>query len=539
MKKLIPCFNKSVVLLNGFIFCSSFIAFGQVNEKTNVLFIMTDQQRWDALRCAGNLEIKTPNIDRLAKGGVQFTNAYSSCPVCVPARSSILTGRTIFNTKVLGNNDVDSDSIPNVPTFDQILSDNGYHTEYYGKWHSPYKFASKYNNVVKTTGKSKMANVPSTVDGFRKYLDELGIPARDANANEVIDKMSLRPYIPLPIDGRYGEQKEEVSTSENGRKKDNRSEVSQAQNFGIFNGLADGSLAAYEGHEALEALKKMKPGKSFSLTCSFGPPHPPYVVPKKYADLYNPGLLSVPASINDNLQNAPYQRNNTSFDLRFQNPEMVQQMKQVYYGMVTQVDEWVGKLLDELDRKGLTENTLVVFVSDHGEMMGDHGLNSKMKMYEGSVHIPLIMRLPGRIPAGEKVITPVSHHDIFASILDYTGMKIPENDGRSLRKLVDGKADPVDYAVSVWGQINNGGPFMLRKGDWKMIVYLQMSDKKQKTVSALYNLKSDPLEMNNLIGTNPEKSNYEKVVSDLKSTLKDWMIKTKTPYIKELEVTEL
>jgi len=80
---------------------------------------------------------------------------------------------------------------------------------------------------------------------------------------------------------------------------------------------------------------------------------------------------------------------------------------------------------------------------------------------------------------------------------------------------------------------------MLRKGDWKMIVYLQMSDKKQKTVSALYNLKSDPLEMNNLIGTNPEKSNYEKVVSDLKSTLKDWMIKTKTPYIKELEVTEL
>ena len=107
--------------------------------------------------------------------------------------------------------------------------------------------------------------------------------------------------------------------------------------------------------------------------------------------------------------------------------------------MVTQVDEWVGKLLDELDQKGLTENTLVVFVSDHGEMMGDHGLNSKMKMYEGSAHIPLIMRLPGVITAGTKVNTPVSHHDIFATILDYTGMKIPENDGRSLRNLVEGK----------------------------------------------------------------------------------------------------
>lgn len=512
----------------------------QDKKNPNVLMIMTDQQRWDALGCAGNSEIKTPNIDRLAKGGVQFTNAYSSCPVCVPARSSILTGRTIFNVKVLGNGDIDNDDIPHIPTFDQILADSGYRTEYYGKWHVPYQFASKYENVVKTTGKSKLTNVPSTVDGFRKYLDEIGVPARVANANEVIDKMSLRPYVPLPVDGRYGIQNQEISTAENGKKKDNRQEASQAQNFGIFNGPADGSLAAYEGHEALEALKKINPDKPFSLTCSFGPPHPPFVVPKKYADLYNPAELSIPLSINDDLQNAPYQRNNAPFDLRFQNPEMVQQMKQVYYGMITQVDEWVGKLLDELDRKGLTENTLILFVSDHGEMMGDHGLNSKMKMYEGSAHIPLIMRLPEKIPAGTKVNTPVSHHDIFATILDYTGMKIPENDGRSLRNLIDGKADPVDYAVSVWGQINNGGPFMVRKGDWKMIVYLQMSDKKQKTVSnALYNLKSDPLEMNNLIGSNPEMLKYEKVANDLKSKLKEWMIQTKTPYVGELDSTVL
>jgi len=521
--------------------CSSFlpfISFGQ-EKHPNVLFIMTDQQRWDALGCAGNLEIKTPNIDRLAKGGVQFTNAYSSCPVCVPARSSILTGRTIFNVKVLGNGDIDNDNIPNIPTFDQVLSDNGYHTEYYGKWHAPYKFTSKYNNAVNPTNKSKFTDLPGKVEGFRKYLDEMGIIQRPANANELIDNMSLRPYVPLPIDGRYGIKEDNIADDTNG-KKPKRQKVSQAENFGIFLGPADGSLAAYEGSEALEALKNMKPGKSFSLTCSFGPPHPPYVVPKKYADLYQPGILSVPASINDNLQNAPYQRNKTSFDSHFQNPEMVQQMKQVYYGMVTQVDEWVGKLLDELDRKGLTENTLVVFVSDHGEMMGDHGLNSKMKMYEGSVHIPLIMRLPGIIPAGKKVDTPVSHHDLFASILDYTGMKIPENDGRSLRKLVDGKSDPVDFAVSVWGQINNGGPFMVRKGDWKMIVYLQMADNNQKTAtSALYNLKSDPNEMNNLIGTNPEKPTYEKVGNDLKLTLKDWMIKTKTPYVSELENTNL
>jgi len=510
----------------------------QGQEKhPNVLIIMTDQQRWDAMRCAGNKEIITPNLDRLAKEGVQFLNAYTSCPVSVPARTSILTGRTIFNTKVLGNNDIENDDIPHFPTFDQILSDNGYRTEYYGKWHSPYQFASKYNNAVRPTNKSKFTNIPSTAEGFRQYLDEIGFAKRPPNPDEVIDNMSQRPYIPLPVDGRYGMKVENMVSDSKGKTKQGTTRVSQAENFGIIPGPPNASLAAYEGNEALEALKKMKPGESFSLTCSFGPPHPPFVVPKYYADMYDASKLSVPGSINDDLLNAPYQRNKTLFDLRFQNPEMVQQMKKVYYAMVTQVDEWVGKLLDELDRKGLTDNTLVVFVSDHGEMLGDHGLTSKMKMYEGSAHIPLIMRLPGKIPAGVKVETPVSSLDLFATILDYTGMKIPENDGRSFRNLIEGKPDPVDYAVSVWGQINNGGPFMIRKGDWKLIVYLKMADKKQTAINALYNLKSDPMEMNNLIGNNPEKVKYEKVVRELKSNLKDWMEKTKTPYITELENT--
>jgi arylsulfatase A-like enzyme len=118
-------------------------------------------------------------------------------------------------------------------------------------------------------------------------------------------------------------------------------------------------------------------------------------------------------------------------------------------------------------------------------------------------------------------------------------MRVPENDGRSLRKLIDGKKDEVDYAVSVWGALNNGGPFMIRKGDWKMIVYLQMGDKKPRNVSALYNLKTDPLELTNLIGSNPEKSKYAKITTQLKQTLKDWMIKTKTPYTNELDKTAL
>jgi len=531
------CLKIGILTFGGLLFAHG--ANAKTGQRPNVLIIMTDQQRWDAMGCAGNMEVKTPNMDRLAKEGVRFSNAYSLCPVCVPARTSILTGRTIFNTKVLGNNDIDNEDVPNLSTFDQILSSNGYHTEYYGKWHSPYQFASKYNNIVKTTGKSKEANVPTTVEGFRKYLDEIGFPARKPRENELSDKMRRRPYIPLPIDGHYGIKEEETQAGKKAKGGARDPLDSQASNFGTLQGPPNGSLAAYEGSEALEALKKMEPGKPFSLTCSFGPPHPPFVVPEKYSTLYKIDQLSVPGSISDSLLNAPYQRGKTPFDKRFQNPEMVQQMKSVYYGMVSQVDEWVGKLLDELDRKGLSKNTLVIFVSDHGEMMGDHGLNSKMKMYEGSVHVPLIMRFPGVMPAGTVVNTPVSHHDLFASILDYTGMKVPESDGRSLRMLIDGKNDPVNYAVSVWGAINNGGPFMIRKGDWKLITFLQMPDKKQNSTNALYNLKSDPLEINNLIGSNPDKAKYKKISDELKATLKDWMIKTKTPYTNELENTIL
>jgi len=331
------------------------------------------------------------------------------------------------------------------------------------------------------------------------------------------------------VDGRYGTKQE---FEPNGRPAKSKGD-SQGNNIGTFNTRSEASLAAFEGQEALEALKAIPDNQAFSLTCSFGPPHPPFIVPVEYANLYNPEQLSLPQSITDELINAPYTHSRQELDARFRNPEMVRQLKWMYYAMVTQVDDWVGKLLDELDRKGIADNTLVIFVSDHGELLGDHGLVSKNKMYEGSVRIPLLMRFPKVIPAGKKVETPVSHHDIFATILDYTGMKTPENDGRSLRKLIDGKKDKVDFAVSTWGAIDKGGPFMVRKGDWKLIVYLQMNEK-QKSTNALYNLKSDPLEMNNLIAANPEKGKHLQQAESMRETLKQWMIETRTPYLSEL-----
>ena len=117
-------------------------------RQINLLFIITDQQRFDALGCAGNPVLKTPNLDRLAREGARFVNAYSSCPVCVPARTVILTGRCIESTRVRGNHDLNSEDVPDLLTFDQVLLRHGYQGEYHGKWHSPYKFALDYTRPV-------------------------------------------------------------------------------------------------------------------------------------------------------------------------------------------------------------------------------------------------------------------------------------------------------------------------------------------------------------------------------------------------------
>ena len=105
----------------------------------------------------------------------------------------------------------------------------------------------------------------------------------------------------------------------------------------------------------------------------------------------------------------------------YRNPTIIQQMRSIYYGMVTEVDEWVGKILQRLDELGLANNTLVIFNSDHGEMLGDHGMHRKGVFYEGSAHVPLLMRLPGVIPANTVIQTPTSQIDLFATILDYCG----------------------------------------------------------------------------------------------------------------------
>ncbi len=245
-------------------------------KPINFLFIMTDQQKWDALSRAGNKVLKTPNLDRLADEGAFFENAYSPCPVCGPARTTILTGCSIETTNVRTNYESYKKKTPTrcpMKTFDEILIDKDYKSEYYGKWHSPIFRALKYTNPssspLTAAGKNTKLG-PSMGTYFNSYLDK-HVPKRELKEGEKYDVFSKRPYLMDPIDKRYGLKPD----------KKFRGRIIQPDCHGRLDVPLEHTQTAVQSKQTIDALKRLK-DKPFSLTCSFHFPHSPMVVPELY-----------------------------------------------------------------------------------------------------------------------------------------------------------------------------------------------------------------------------------------------------------------
>ncbi len=318
-------------------------------------------------------------------------------------------------------------------------------------------------------------------------------------------------YTPIPLDANYGKAAPE--------------KPSQAEMYGRLDIPNEFSHVAFTAKEGIEALGRLKDGP-FTLTISIDPPHPPMVVSEPYYSMYPPGTIPVPASINDPRTNSPYASRQADRLAEYQNANNIREMKSIYYGMVTEVDDWIGKLLKRLDELRLTGNTLVIFTSDHGEMLGDHGLHSKMVFYEGSSHVPLLMRLSGVIPPNTVVKTPATHIDLFATILDYLGQSGHASQGQSLRPLIEGKEDGKHrFAVSEWPSESLPG-FMVFDGRWKL---MYGRSKTAPSLDALYDLKNDPEEVNNLIGRNPDREKYRAEATRMKNLLIEWLSRVKSP----------
>ncbi len=393
--------------------------------KPNLLFILTDQQRRDGVRCYGKRGIITPNLDRLASDGMRFDRAYAAQPVCAPNRGTIFSGLYPHNHGVLENTwDID----PEIPLFPDFLKAVGYRCAYFGKWH-------------------------------------LGDPARDA-------------WETMPTYPRDGRGQGHYYTI--GEKKVYQTDV-----------LAQ---------DAIDFIRK-EDTRPFCAYVSYYPPHPPYSVPEKYEALYK--------------------------DL-YPNDEK----RRKYYAMCTAIDDAVGDLLKTLDDKGIAENTLVVFTSEHGHLF-DHRWNdhSKRLCYDIVSRIPLLMRFPAAIASGGIGETLISSVDLIPTILGLLGYAVSEGlDGIDLSDSIrqGGKTgrEALVMVNTPFIDKKSEGPNQpeLAKGeercvvsdDWKLILSTVRKPE-------LYHLPSDPGERQNRW----QEMARSKTVANLKTHLQAWANKTR------------
>ncbi|RMD74680.1 MAG: hypothetical protein D6820_16255 [Lentisphaerae bacterium] len=494
-------------------------------KPANLLLIMADQLRFDVLSCAGHPMVRTPNLDRLAAEGAFFFNCNSHCPVCAPDRASILTGRGIEKTLMRTNEMLEhlpeDEGIGRLPTFDEILAEAGYTATFWGKFHVPGFKAACYRNG---------ADVPFFHEHYCDYLDA-NLPRREPEDGEYLDRFTGRPYRPVPIDYHC---LDEAMTAERRR----RNRITQPDHHGHLCFDASHSVTAFQARQAIAAIEQAASGASrpFSITCSFHSPHAPMLPSPPFATLFDPQAVPLPPSLEDPMANNPYiHANNRPHLPEYRDPNLIRYMIANYYALVVEIDYWVGEILAALERNGFAEDTLVIFTSDHGEMLGDHGMREKNIFLEGSVHVPLLIRFPGRISPGSRITAPVSHLDLFPTILDYLGFAVPESDGLSLRSVIEGTTRR-DYIVSEWNYANDGRRddvpnFMVRTERWK---YILCRNPEHDVVDCLFDLENDPHEMNNLIGRNPDRYAYRDIAEAMKQRLMDYLESTRHPLLAEV-----
>lgn len=450
------------------------MADGVSSNPPNVLFITCDQLRYDALGCTGNPVVKTPNIDRLAGEGALFEHCFVQSPVCSPSRATLITGRY---PHVHGTKYVWYDLDERETTMQGVLNGAGYETWSVGKMH--------FEPVTSSFGFQKRFVVEGKLfngdDEYRRHLDRIG-------KREVYKQHAQRWY--------------------------------NEQDFGSSpSPLAEEDyIDSFIGSNAVRLLRQARP--PFFFWVSFCSPHPPYDPPKPWDTRYDPRSIPLPDDLHRPQDSRiPEQRSASGGKsyLRLTDAKF-QRVAASYCATISLVDEQIGRLVETLSEMGILDNTLILFISDHGEMMGHRGIIGKgaRLLYDHILRVPLIVRYPGEFPAGGVISDLAQGTDIMPTILDFAGVTVPFGvQGKSLRPIL--KQDIVPWRDAVFSEGHEVK--MVRDYHWKLIFY------PGRPYGELYHLEVDPLELNNLY----DHPDYERQRARMIEKLATVLIETEDP----------
>jgi len=357
-------------------------------RRPNILILFTDQQRFDAMGCAGNSEIRTPNMDALAASGVRFTQACTSTPICVAARMSMVTGHRVSRHRFPANNKLPG-AAPDLPTLMTCLHDAGYWNQAIGKTH----FRGRHYGFHRFESAEEVRH-SFLEDDYLIYLRENKIPTRFPNGHR--DILYFQP-----------------------------------QTNGIALEHHKSTWVTRRSIEFLRRHRRYNRDRPFFLFASWTAPHPPFAPPEPYDEMYPPDGMGLPEFPERPLSTLPAAcwGHRARLDGMHRDPDRLRRVRALYYGLVSQVDDGVGEVLGELQRLGLDQDTIVIFSSDHGEMLGDHGLSQKNVPYEHSVRIPLIVRWPEVTQPGAICDDLVGINDIFPTLIQGLGLEYPQATG--------------------------------------------------------------------------------------------------------------
>ena len=450
-------------ILAALIISNSAVAQQKKSRAKNILIIYSDDHSYRALGAAGNTDVLTPNLDKLAKSGLMFTQAHvmggHQGAVCIPSRAMLLTGRYV--NRLPGDGSTIPDSIVSLP---EVLRTQGYNTYHTGKWHSD---KASHSRMFSTGGDIFFGGMHFPKFGGQEH-----------------------PTVYLyDSTGVYDEKRKRTSDTY--------------------------STTLYADHAIQFLSSTTAKAKPFFCYVAFTSPHDPRTPPDKFSRMYDPEKIPLPANF---LIKHPF--DNGDLNVRDEqllpvprDPDAIKKDIALYYGMVSEMDAQVGRILETLEKSGLKENTLIVFAGDNGLAVGQHGLLGKQNLYEHSIRVPMILSGPG-VPMNKKTDGFTYLSDITPTIIDYLQLPRPSSvEGISLLPVIQDPSKKVRSSIyNVYGHWSRS---IKSEDGFKLIVY----NVDGIATTQLFNLKIDPWEIKDL----SKDQAYSEKILQMRNLLKQQM----------------